>query len=518
MADHLIVRTAGGGHRLLGVHGQSVVESYRQLASILSSRLGPAHAAYFARPQSEGQSAAIDWYASTAAKPVPAGSLPPEQRAVIEKRAAKLREDIAAFASQLRREGGSAELVGHMLEAALDVPAGDYLYAAGDQPITVMWGHQVQEAVAPPRPAAPPKPAASPPPGQEAAALAASPGLLGRAWWAWLLPLALLILLALFLLKSCEPLPPQTVDVPGPPSTEPDNPVPAEEARNKALQDELNRLKNQQVCVPDPAQKLPEKVEDLPVEPPPRQEAKPAPPVKEKPKQEAAKPEEPKPTLPAQETPPAPAPAPPQVAKAAPVEKPGCRTQFPPGDEPEVIIVVDASGSMGIGGWFGGSSRMDRAKSSIDHVVRGLPDPITIGLIEFTNCNNVRRDKFYTSPQRPALLSEVNKLTPQQGTPLAGSIKRAGDIASQDVESTIVLVTDGDDSCGGDPCAEARAIKARKPKVKINIVDLSDGSQNAEMRCVANATGGQVLRPNSAMDMDKSLQHATGQSDMRECK
>lgn len=515
MADHLILRTASGGHRLLGVHGQSVVEAHRQLATILASRLGAAHAAYFARPQTDSQSNGIDWYAAADAKPVPASQLPPEQKAAVERRAAKLREDIAAFASQLRREGGSAELVGHMLDAALNVPPGDHLYAAASQPITVMWGHEIQAASVPPRAVVPPRPATTGrPPHQETAALA-SPGLLGQAWWAWLLPLALALLLALFLLRSCEPLPPQTVDVPGPPAAEPENPVPAEEARNKALQDELARLKGQQVCVPDPETKLPEKVEELPVTPPPRQEAKPAPPVKEKPKAVAKTQEE---TKPSPEPTPAPAPAPPQEAKAVAVEKPGCRTQFPPGEEPEVIIVVDASGSMGIGGWFGGSSRMDRAKSSIDHVVRGLPDPVTIGLIEFTNCNNVRRDKFYTSPQRPALLSEVNKLTPQQGTPLAGSIKRAGDIASQDAESVIVLVTDGDDSCGGDPCAEARAIKARKPKVKINIVDLSDGSQSSILRCVANATGGQVLKPNSAMDMDKSLQRATGQSDMRECK
>lgn len=514
MADHLILHSSSGGHRLLGVHGQSVVEAHRQLATILASRLGPAHATFFARPQTSGPSGGIDWYATADAKPVPVAQLPPEQRTVVERRAAKLREDIAAFASQLRREGGSAELVGNMLDAALNVPPGDYLYATGDQPITVMWGHEVQAASTPPRPTVPPRPAtaASQPPGQEAGALA-SPGLLGRAWWAWLLPLFLVLLLALFLLRSCEPLPPQTVDVPGPPAADPENPVPAEEARNKALQDELARLKGQQVCVPDPETKLPEKFEELPMTPPPRQEAKPAPPAKEKP-QEAPKPQEQ--AKPAPETPPAPVPQ--QEAKAAPVEKPGCRTQFPPGEEPEVIIVVDASGSMAEGGFFGGSSRMDRAKSSIDHVVRGLPEPVTIGLIEFTNCNNVRRDKFYTSPQRPALLSEVNKLTPQQGTPLAGSIKRAGDIASQDAESVIVLVTDGDDSCGGDPCAEARAIKARKPKVKINIVDLSDGSQSAVMRCVANATGGQVLKPNSAMDMDKSLQRATGQSDMRECK
>ena len=515
MADHLILRTSSGGYRALGVHGQSVVEAHRQLATILASRLGPPHAAYFARPQTDGQSGAIDWYAAADAKTVPVTQLAPEQKAAVERRAAKLREDIAAFASQLRREGGSAELVGHMLDVALNVPPGDYLYAAGDQPIVVMWGHEVQAASATPRATVPSRsaPAATqPPPRQEAAALA-SPGLLGQAWWAWLLPLALVLLLALFLLRSCEPLPPQTVDVPGAPTADSENPVPAEEARNKALQDELARLKGQQVCVPDPETKLPEKVEELPATPPPRQEAKPAPPVKEKPK-ETSKPQEA--AKPAPEQPPTPVPQ--QEAKVAPVEKPGCRTQFPPGEEPEVIIVVDASGSMGMGGWFGGSSRMDRAKTSIDHVVRGLPDPVTIGLIEFTNCNNVRRDKFYTSPQRPALLSEVNKLTPQQGTPLAGSIKRAGDIASQDAESVIVLVTDGDDSCGGDPCAEARAIKARKPKVKINIVDLSDGSQSSVMRCVANATGGQVLKPNSAMDMDKSMQRATGQSDMRECK
>jgi hypothetical protein len=510
MADHLILQTSSGGHRLLGVHGQSVVEAHRQLATILASRLGPAHAAYFARPQTDDQSGAIDWYATADTKPVPTTQLAPEQRAAVERRAAKLREDIAAFASQLRREGGSAELVGHMLDAALDVPPGDYLYAAGDQPITVMWGHEVQAASAPPRATVPPRPAS--PPRQETAALA-SPGLLGRAWWAWLLPLALVLLLALFLLRSCEPLPPQTVDVPGPPSAEPENPVPAEEARNKALQDELAHLKGQQVCVPDPEVKLPEKVEELPVTPPPRQEAKPAPPTKEKPK-EASKPQDE-----AKPTPEQPAtPVPQQEAKVAPVEKPGCRTQFPPGDEPEVIIVIDASGSMDER-MSGGGSRMSNAKSSIDYVVRGLPDPITVGLIEFTNCSNVRRDKFYTSPQRPALLSEVNKLTPQQGTPLAGSIKRAGDIASQDVESTIVLVTDGDDTCGGDPCGEARAIKAKKPKVKINVVDLSDDSKSAAiLRCVAQVTGGQVMKPNTGMEMQKAVQRAGGQSDMRECK
>ena len=105
-----------------------------------------------------------------------------------------------------------------------------------------------------------------------------------------------------------------------------------------------------------------------------------------------------------------------------------------------------------------------------------------------------------------------------QGTPLAGGIRRAGDIASADAEAVIVVVSDGDNSCGGDPCAEARAIKAKKPNVKINVIDLSgDAKSSAVMQCVAAATGGRVLKPNSAADLDTVMQRATEQADLRQC-
>jgi len=95
----------------------------------------------------------------------------------------------------------------------------------------------------------------------------------------------------------------------------------------------------------------------------------------------------------------------------------------------------------------------------------------------------------------------------------------SADDASADAEAVIVVVSDGDDSCGGDPCAEARAIKARKPNVKINVIDLSgDAKSSAVMQCVAAATGGRVLKPNSAADLDTVMQRATEQADLRQCK
>jgi len=84
------------------------------------------------------------------------------------------------------------------------------------------------------------------------------------------------------------------------------------------------------------------------------------------------------------------------------------------------------------------------------------------------------------------------------------------------VESTIVVVTDGDDTCGGDPCGAARAIRAKRPNVTINVIDLSGGSSPTP-RCIANATGGKVLTPSSTLDMKNKVQQATRLPDARNC-
>src|SRR5690606_13461013 len=158
---------------------------------------------------------------------------------------------------------------------------------------------------------------------------------------------------------------------------------------------------------------------------------------------------------------PKPAPKPPAakpVAKAPVAGKTVCKPQLP-GDEPELVMIVDASGSMSEP--FGSSpTRLAAAKSAAAGMIRGLPSGVDVGLVEFGACGQVRRDKFYSSGQRPALIGEINSLQPKEGTPLAAAIGRAGAVASSSVDSVIVVVSDGDDSCGGDPCAAARALKA----------------------------------------------------------
>jgi hypothetical protein len=358
----------------------------------------------------------------------------------------------------------------------------------------------------------------------------------------WLLPLLLLLLLIALAFRACQPLPPVVVEVPGaaPPAADP---TPALEARIAALESERDRLRHEAEalprCVPvDPTP--PQKVEDLPPLPPNKaEETPPEPPKAEAPKPEPppvnkAETEPPPPTPQAKpEPPPAPRPAQPPVNKAEappappkpapgptpqPAPQASCQTAYAPGDEPEVVLIVDGSGSMKEP-FPGAASRIDMAKRSVENMVRGLPSGIEVGLIDFQSCDNVRRDKFYSDPERGQLIGEVNRLSPWGGTPLARSIERAGNIVSGDVESVIVVVSDGEESCGGDPCAAARALKAAKPKAIVNVIDISgDAGSRQVIQCVAQATGGQVLKADSAQEMMRKMQQATRQPDMRACK
>src|SRR3546814_1462733 len=114
--------------------------------------------------------------------------------------------------------------------------------------------------------------------------------------------------------------------------------------------------------------------------------------------------------------------------------------------------------------------------------------------LDFRGCDKVRRDRFYSDDERGQLMSEIDGLSPWGGTALARSIERAGNVVSNDVESVIVVVSDGEETCHGDPCAAARALKAAKPNAVINVIDISgDGKGRQVIQCVARATGGRAL-------------------------
>ncbi|WP_413204833.1 VWA domain-containing protein [Rhodospirillum sp. A1_3_36] len=365
------------------------------------------------------------------------------------------------------------------------------------------------------------------------------------AWFPALLTLLLLGVALWLVLRVLTPLEPVIVEIQREVPADAPGDAQGSDATMSALEAELARLdqsiagarlaenKAQTACLvpqrdaeplpePSPGEVVPPKANPVPpvqgaevpkVDPPPQDEppvgpAAPAPPP-EKPEGPKTIVQAPKASAPSS---PAPTPSPPPNPSAS-----ACQPSWSPGREPRMVFVVDGSGSMREG-ISGAPSRLDAAKRSIRETVDSLHPDIKAGLVSFSDCNDTKNSEFYAYSQRPTLMSKIDGMQPGRSTSLAASIRRGGLLATRRSETVIMVVSDGEDTCGGDPCAAARQVKAEKPKAIIHVIDLSGGGDGGVARCIASAGGGRVFKPNTAAQVTQQLRSATGQPDTRGCR
>jgi hypothetical protein len=496
----LVTSTRLAGVRPLGLENQYVVDRYRQLVDVIRSRLGAAHADLFARPERQTSRAGIDWHTDLEGEVRGLADLPPEQQMTIEAVVAARTTAVRELGAELQGGDRNSRRLGELLQRAVTLPGRDSIYLVGTQPVLVLWGFEREIPGYMSRPSAPPS---APAHAAEFASLAAS-SRTGRDWLRWLLLLVLLLLLGFLTVKACEPLPPVVVENPEPRLDLGPDIVRADEdnADLASKLEDARKLREQQLaaCIapPEPIKRVdiepPSAVEQRELPEPP--ELVPIPPIEKVPKEQV------------------------QALQSPPTSPPAhknCVPQRKPYEAPEMVLVVDGSGSMS-DPISGAPTRLDAAKRSISELVDGLPGDVDVGLIEFSDCDRVNRDGFYRVSERGQLKQRVNGLLPREGTPLGLSVERAGRIISSRRPGVIVVVSDGMDSCFGDPCGAAQRIAAKKPNVRINVIDISGSSGNPTARCMAQATRGRVFQPNSVGEMEVMVQQAGGEPDIRLCK
>ena len=111
-----------------------------------------------------------------------------------------------------------------------------------------------------------------------------------------------------------------------------------------------------------------------------------------------------------------------------------------------------------------------------------------------------------------ALLAGMNSVDIGGATPLVYALDRAifQDFAGYDTTTPkkIVLITDGGENCGGDPCAFARNLMKKRQDVHIDVVLASSSSK--ALTCLASTTGGHFYSVDNLADftttMTKSMQ------------
>lgn len=168
------------------------------------------------------------------------------------------------------------------------------------------------------------------------------------------------------------------------------------------------------------------------------------------------------------------------------------------------LLVLDASGSMG-GTAGGGVTKMDAARAALGRYVTGTPELMRLGFLVYGHRgSNDEADKAVSCAgiELLAPLGGVDPATfdqvlagfqPTGFTPIAGALDAAGPaFAGQEgAANRVILVSDGIETCDGDPVAAAQRLKTAGIAVTVDVVGFDvDAAAAAQLRQVAEVTGG----------------------------
>lgn len=186
------------------------------------------------------------------------------------------------------------------------------------------------------------------------------------------------------------------------------------------------------------------------------------------------------------------------------------------------MIVLDASGSMNAEDGSG-QPRMQTAKESLATVLGLLPAGTPVGLVVYghRSSNDDRtagcRDVEVVAPVAPldaeSLRGTVAGIEASGFTPLGGALQQAGAALPAGSGGTIVLISDGIDTCAPpDPCAAARELAARDGvEITVEAVGFQvDPEARDQLSCIADAGGGGYRDARDAEALAEALYQVGG--------
>ena len=168
---------------------------------------------------------------------------------------------------------------------------------------------------------------------------------------------------------------------------------------------------------------------------------------------------------------------------------------------------------------LGDTTRWKTALAMLEVVVKELPDDVHVGLRVYGHRHSSKsaetcRDTQLIVPieklDRERLVKAANKLKPRGETPLIHSSLQAVEDLKSVGGGSVILITDGQESCGGDAKAAAAQIQASGTNVTLNIVGftLTGEAVEEELGALAGSTGGRYYSAQDGAQLSRAVKLA----------
>jgi len=189
------------------------------------------------------------------------------------------------------------------------------------------------------------------------------------------------------------------------------------------------------------------------------------------------------------------------------------------------MIVFDASGSMAgnVGQGIGTTiPRIEEVRGALAMVLPAATRSRRVGLISYgpgpyQQCN-VKLNLQPTANAADLIMKEVNAIDPAGKTPLTAAVRNAAEVLDyRHKPGVVVVVTDGEETCGGSPCDLGKELHATAANLTVHIVGYRlkgiswTGEQSIlDAKCLAEQNGGLYIGAESKQELIEALEKTLG--------
>jgi Mg-chelatase subunit ChlD len=209
--------------------------------------------------------------------------------------------------------------------------------------------------------------------------------------------------------------------------------------------------------------------------------------------------------------------------QGAPAEAPVVFQPGAGGEGKQIIniqLVFDSSGSMAED--IGGESKIQAARRAMEQTIASIPDNpnLNVGFRVFghkgdnteagkaESCQSTELVAPMQGVDKNVLRQRTNEYQPVGWTPITLALQKAGEDlqATENARNIIIMVTDGEETCAGDPCAVAKALAESGAEVRIDVVGFGLTPEVANtLKCIGENSGGSYTDARDGATLGETL-------------
>jgi Ca-activated chloride channel family protein len=174
------------------------------------------------------------------------------------------------------------------------------------------------------------------------------------------------------------------------------------------------------------------------------------------------------------------------------------------------IVILDASGSM----WaqIDGRPKLKIAQQSLRTALQSVPADAEIGFMAYGHrekgsCEDIQLIVPPQAGSASAIVQAADSMKFLGKTPLTAAVRQAAEaLKYTEDKAKVILITDGIETCGGDPCALGKELEAKGIDFTADVVGFGlTAEEGRQVACLAENTGGKYIQASDEAALEGAL-------------